>query len=1005
MVSLRRWGSTLRIPSILVAAVVAGAPIASNAQSADPLPVVDASGAEIAVFDPSVGRVDEIEPAEGAAMAPVEAALNGFGLTDGVEVVAESSVDPESGREVLSDGTVLGEALATSDPEAEASRRPGHPTIVRFTTRSGYTTGYRRGSSIFLMGSAATYTLSDGTSWRSGAGVTTSGSALYDRTEVDGDTVRHYLRFTGEPLLYRQTDYDSGDHSSAGTLHAAGELYLEATIGSPTAHLRGGALIVSNDFANYQDERFNHWDAIEGSVVPFSLPYTLVGGVWNATTFQGDFDYRREAGWVDFANPISTPRLVSLAVQGPGRIAGSSTVEFFATGTYDNGVTDNFNADALWTATSPSIASVDAGRLTVGAVPVEGIEVTITAILTTPNGPLFGSNTVEVLPRDVLEGAAGTWPTFQGNRRHDGYVPMQVDPDDFRVRFERAYALEGSLHPVAAGDGMVFATVPSRFRAGTHLVALDARDGEVVWSRDLGEASSVNPPAYLYGTVYVQTGKSTSSAALPPLVRAFDGETGDEIWRASFGAQWERYKAPTPFDGHVYVNGGYYGGMYSFDAFTGENEWFARLPQYDNWTPAVDDDYAYAYVGGDFFAIDRATGEQFLQIDDPGWNWRGYDMDLAPVLGGRDDVFVINGGRLIRFDLETERIGYVQNYGFDGQPSIRDGVVYGVTSQGLTGLDQETGTPIWNWSPGLGRTLVGQMIVTDSHIFVGDGTRTYAVEIASRRNDWTIDRAGHMSLADDTLYIANAQTITAVSMPAYIPVDPVSMSISGPSSVPENSTADYTAWVTYEDGRVRERTALADWQVDPATIAAIDEGILSVPELFVPEQDIEIVATYSEDDVVVMASADARIVIDGSIDDFIRRNLEAARLLRSSLDGILSEARQREEAALAVLDEVAKKQREGPPTPDAASDARGHTAIVLKKATLTEDLVAASINELDQAVAALDDAPKPDPGDDGKDDEAGAAAVGAVDPATPASSMPEKWYSEGVDFLMGLIGF
>ena len=37
--------------------------------------------------------------------------------------------------------------------------------------------------------------------------------------------------------------------------------------------------------------------------------------------------------------------------------------------------------------------------------------------------------------------------------------------------------------------------------------------------------------------------------------------------------------------------------MYAFDALTGGQLWFRGLQQYDQWTPAIGGDYAYAYVG------------------------------------------------------------------------------------------------------------------------------------------------------------------------------------------------------------------------------------------------------------------------------------------------------------------------------------------------------------------------------------------------------------------------
>ena len=116
--------------------------------------------------------------------------------------------------------------------------------------------------------------------------------------------------------------------------------------------------------------------------------------------------------------------------------------------------------------------------------------------------------------------------------------------------------------------------------------------------------------------------------------------------------------APTISDGIAYIDGGYYGGMYAFDARNGQQGWFKDLGQYDEWTPAVNADAVYAYVGGVLTATDKATGATLFEITDPGFEWNGWSMNLAPVLGTANDVLVIHGGRLVRFDLATRTVAY-----------------------------------------------------------------------------------------------------------------------------------------------------------------------------------------------------------------------------------------------------------------------------------------------------------------------------------------------------------
>src|SRR5262249_46350421 len=147
----------------------------------------------------------------------------------------------------------------------------------------------------------------------------------------------------------------------------------------------------------------------------------------------------------------------------------------------------------------------------------------------------------------------------------------------FQLLWQRNFGIP--LNPVSAGDGHVFVTGITYFSSNSPLYALDAHTGATIWSTNFGAVFSVNPPSYAYGYVYVQTGDHASDTWL----HAFDGTTGERLFKSAHEAQWERYYAPTIADGKVYVNGGYYGGMYAFDALTGGQLWFHDLPQYDQW--------------------------------------------------------------------------------------------------------------------------------------------------------------------------------------------------------------------------------------------------------------------------------------------------------------------------------------------------------------------------------------------------------------------------------------
>ncbi|MGO9374252.1 MAG: PQQ-binding-like beta-propeller repeat protein [Syntrophobacteraceae bacterium] len=374
--------------------------------------------------------------------------------------------------------------------------------------------------------------------------------------------------------------------------------------------------------------------------------------------------------------------------------------------------------------------------------------------------------------------AGEQWPIYQCNPAHTGFMAVSLDPTKFALRWQKTIG-SLALNPVTAAGGLVFVSEVGHFNFnGPSLYVLDSSSGGSIWSQDLGNVYSVNPPSYSDGKVYIQTGQDAVDN-IPPYLYAYDAGTGALKWRSEFGAQWENYYAPTVYDGQVYIDGGYYGGMYGFDEDTGYQNWFNNgLPQYDQWTPAVDDNWAYAYTGATdggggnagLYVIDRLSGQQVFTITDSVFAWDGYSMHLAPVLGGLNDVFVINGDRLIRFDLGARDMGWVNTGNFTGQPTVANGTVYAVNAGALGAYDQMTGALLWMWAPPGGEVLRDTIIATNSDVFVGSAANTYCIDLAAQVKVWSYPASGHLALGENTLYIAGSTgTLTAVDLGLNVP--------------------------------------------------------------------------------------------------------------------------------------------------------------------------------------------------------------------------------------------
>ncbi|WP_445359972.1 PQQ-binding-like beta-propeller repeat protein [Microbulbifer sp. EKSA005] len=348
------------------------------------------------------------------------------------------------------------------------------------------------------------------------------------------------------------------------------------------------------------------------------------------------------------------------------------------------------------------------------------------------------------------------WATYQGGAAHTGYTPLQLDVDNFSHHWSVTLPNMTKLHPVVVADGKVFASNDSYF-AEHRIVALDTSTGDLAWERVYDGIHSINPPAYDRGKVIFQTGGHGDS-----FIRGLDIDDGSLLFATKYENQWTTYMSPTVYDGGIYTAGGYYGGLYSFDLSDGSESWFTSTARYEDFTPAVDEEYVYAFIT-DLQVFYRDSGELAYNIEYPNFDWRGYSVNLATVLTRYNHVLSIQSGSLVVFDLDKRNILWEKtSAGFSGQPASSGGIIYALQSGILKAIDEEDGSEVWAWEAS--ETLTSNIVVTRTHIFVGDSSHTYAINIGTQELDWSFASSGHLSLGDDgTLYIAGSE-LTAISL-------------------------------------------------------------------------------------------------------------------------------------------------------------------------------------------------------------------------------------------------
>lgn len=176
--------------------------------------------------------------------------------------------------------------------------------------------GYVSQRSFMIFGPADYYVLDDGTQWDAGAGSHPATTAGLQSVEVAGGTITYNFLNPPGDVLFRNTDYDGGNHSAQGVLGVAGPLQIIADVGARTGTMTGYTRIVSNDATWYGEPRFNYYSAGVGDLVWFQTDFVLYDAVWEADLFGGPFRYSF-TGMVDFTRlAIPEPATAGLLAIG-----------------------------------------------------------------------------------------------------------------------------------------------------------------------------------------------------------------------------------------------------------------------------------------------------------------------------------------------------------------------------------------------------------------------------------------------------------------------------------------------------------------------------------------------------------------------------------------------------------------------------------------------------------------------------------------------------------------
>lgn len=329
---------------------------------------------------------------------------------------------------------------------------------------------------------------------------------------------------------------------------------------------------------------------------------------------------------------------------------------------------------------------------------------------------------------------------YQINETHSGSVTTAHLTPPLRQRWTVNFGQPIS-YPLIA-DGRVFVTVKNvPITQGTTLFALDATNGAVIWSFNLGGSFFWSGSCYENGRVFALNGSG--------LLRAFDAVTGNVVWSSQLPGQFSFSSAPTVHQGVIYTGGAGSGGtVYAVNALTGAVIWTSPVANGDYSSPAVTSDGVYvSYSCPNVYKLDPATGAQIWHYA-PGCSGGGgktpalYDSRLY-VRDSTDSIFDSSNGTIIGSFLAKNTPAFSGNMGF---------FLVGPHSFGSFGTLQahEITSNFLMWSFFGDGSLQSGVLVVNNYVYVGSASgKLYAVDAATGQQVWMTQAGTSIPYVDE----------------------------------------------------------------------------------------------------------------------------------------------------------------------------------------------------------------------------------------------------------------
>lgn len=323
--------------------------------------------------------------------------------------------------------------------------------------------------------------------------------------------------------------------------------------------------------------------------------------------------------------------------------------------------------------------------------------------------------------------ATGEWPSYRFDARNTG-----ANSDGTGVRNGTEYWRLNAGGPATIADGTLY-NIASRDRETKTLTYRDPATASIKTSSNLVEYGVSHPPVVGDGRVFVTTYVE---------VFCFDAQNGEQQWRgpAMNGIQGR----PTVHEGRVFVNSGGSGDvrpqLRAFEAASGDELWHYDTGDETKSTPAVDEGRVFISSAGGLHALDLASGEEEYVVDTVAEPW------ATPVVneGAVYTVGAVESGyELVALDTANGTARWRVNVETTAPPVVTGEVVYALTGEGLTALDNADGT-VLSSTP---REVRPMGLVGDVLYAAGDGT-VYALDTANELESlWSL-RTAEVQISD-----------------------------------------------------------------------------------------------------------------------------------------------------------------------------------------------------------------------------------------------------------------